>query len=534
MVARQASNISLFTDNNSADLGELSARSLEWIERLQKKDRTASGTAKPKRKCRSTAFSSLNYFNDPSHLSAKPYETKGPEIEKKQTISLPSVLQKPSRGIIMIRRRSCSLQIRDMLSKENNGKLLHDCDEKYEVSQGVKSLRNGKCASNRGDSICPLQKLENIDPKTVYLKDAISGVKENSMMYEGILRPDPIGKHNDASPSISIRKVHHSTSCPAMDVQGADAWNALTGLHRPEPIGQEDVAKAPDIRATVLVPSSSCSSFEADDIQRLERRSNGLGEREKNRKGRRSVSGKQQNGWLTAKQMSCPVRLFRRKIADVPGYQEGEDCLAATSVFSKSAFQHKRSVVGTNVERKEVDENDENNVADTICSSGFFRALSQNMTRVRRACFPAINTRTAKVTSIKEPPKDKITETYSVSPTINRSVKKAAPSSYSEPVSRKPFCSQSGNSNMVSESSTDLSPRRHTYGGNEKSYEDDQAGKKRKKVEMWLQRQQCRPLHLRGQIKHITHWNMVLFIGTPMYVCMTFGVCMFTFVICHS
>ena len=40
--------------------------------------------------------------------------------------------------------------------------------------------------------------------------------------------------------------------------------------------------------------------------------------------------------------------------------------------------------------------------------------------------------------------------------------------------------------------------------------------KRRKRVENWLQRQQCRPLLLRGQVKYIEAWSMVLFIGTPL------------------
>ncbi len=38
----------------------------------------------------------------------------------------------------------------------------------------------------------------------------------------------------------------------------------------------------------------------------------------------------------------------------------------------------------------------------------------------------------------------------------------------------------------------------------------------RSKIKKWLQRQQYKPLHLRGQMKHIEEWNMVLFIGTPL------------------
>ena len=40
--------------------------------------------------------------------------------------------------------------------------------------------------------------------------------------------------------------------------------------------------------------------------------------------------------------------------------------------------------------------------------------------------------------------------------------------------------------------------------------------KRRKRVENWLQRQQCRPILLRGQVKYIEAWSMVLFIGTPL------------------
>ena len=36
------------------------------------------------------------------------------------------------------------------------------------------------------------------------------------------------------------------------------------------------------------------------------------------------------------------------------------------------------------------------------------------------------------------------------------------------------------------------------------------------KIEKWLLRQQYKPLHLRGQMKYIEAWNMVLFIGTPL------------------
>ena len=519
LIARQASNISLFTKNNSTGLGELSARNRERIERLQNIDKTTASNSKRERKSKSANLLSLK---DPSQQLMKFDGLERLDLEKKNSIILPSEYEKSSRGIIMNRK-----QLEDVLPNENNGSLGNEWSQNSgEMAQDALKCYEGENSKLSGnDRSCQVQERQNADPKPISWENMVPGIKENSLTYEKIFRPDPIGKHNDTSPSHSLRKVQHSTSCPNIDLQANDTWNPLSGLNRPEPIGQEDDSKPPDIRATVILPSLKRGSSGKDDIQKLERRSKRKGVK-KMQSGEKGKKGsKQQNKkWFKSTHVSCSTRFFRRKITDLPADEASVE-EAYTNSMSKA--EAKISVTGSSTGRSATNECNEDEKASSNCSTGLFRILRENFAMVRNACFPVINTRASKVTSAREEPQERVGQACSLSNEIERIGASSIPVSYSEPLIQKSTQIQGNNENMVTGDVNSIeghSPRRHTYGGKEKSIEESQVGEKRKKVEMWLQRQQYKPLHLRGQIKHIVHWNMVLFIGTPMYVCISYSV----------
>lgn len=518
LIARQACNISLFKENSNTFLGELSARNQDWIERLQKIDKTTASNLKHERKSRSATLLSSK------HPSEQPIKFDG--LNTKQNIILPSAYQKPSRGIIMIRRRSCSLQIKDMLARENNGSLVNEWSENSDgmAQDAFKCPENENSKLSGNDREFQLQDRQKAHPKPIFWEDTVCDTKENSLSYEGILRPDPIGRHNDTSPNSLLRRLHQSSSCPNIDLQGRDTWDSLSGIHRPEPIGQEDVMKPPDIRATVILPSSKGGSSEIDDIQRLEKGSKWKRVKKQRREDRKNGSRKRKKKSFKSTYLPCSIRFFRRKIRDLPADVENESRVEEIHENSTSEAEAKRSVTGRSTKRNTLHEKSESEQASVSCNSGLLRTFRQNFAMFRNACSPVINTRTSKVTSAKEEPEEKAGRDCSLS---NDMGAKLIPVSYSESFVRESIQMQGSNENMATGEVTsieDRSPRRHTYDGSERSREESQVGEKRKKVEMWLQRQQCRPLHLRGQIKHITHWNMVLFIGTPMYVYMSYSI----------
>ena len=495
-------------------------------------DKVAPNNLKPKQNSRSATFSSSNLGGSTPALSKS--NNQKSNVDKKRNFSVHSNLEKPSRGIIMIRRRSCSFQIREMLAKEQNGALTQDSNDNNDaVTQGNITAVDLSGGSNHGDTICPVAQLkrENTCPKPIRWQDPCSSEsssKEHGLAYKGIYRPEPIGKQYDSSPSHSRKRMHHSTSCPNIDVQETGGWNALSGLHRPEPIGQEDVAEIPDIRATVIVPSSSCATSETS----IEQKSKKQGKNGKVQVLNGSEKGykQQKNAWFKSSHGSFRSRFFRRKITDVPGEERKE------SNGIKGAFQTpvncirevrpKRRQTGAISESNELQESFDAAQAESLCSTGLFRAFRLSITRMRQACFPALRSRNSKVGSFQTPSHENVATTASASIQAEGDATNTAPISYSEPLTRKPILKQSVSANTTENHppdsrvwrNSDPYPRRNTYGARGKSIDDGRDEEKRKRVEMWLQRQQCRPLHLRGQTKHITSWNMVLFIGTPMYV----------------
>lgn len=505
LVARQASNISLFTDASNNDTAELSARKLEWIDRLQKMDGSTPNLAKLRQNSKSASFTSSS-FDD---LNESIVKSKDGKRERKRSSKVEQVPEKPSRGIAMIRRRSCSMQIQGMLSRE--GSSSNDAINKPEV------LLDDSYAHCPAKDLCT----EKTGPKAIHWMDDSKDIvaTEHSAGYKRISRPEPIGKHHDLSPSNSGQRVHASTSCPNIDVQGPGEWDSLSGLHRPEPIGQEDVARIPDVIPTVIVPSSSKDTTEVDratDLHQDKQKGKGKGKsiREEQSSSSQEIS---RSGKSWQKRKSLSSRFFRKKVADAPS-----DVMAKPDDgVERFTAENSRSHAGNIKEDIQILGSRDSVHLEALCRSALFRRLRQGLARITQACSPLFHARNFKVASVRDGSPDSARSQKSDPIRMSEMERKVVPrSSYSEPLTRKPLQNRISDVSRApsSRAGSDVSRRILMLDGSgrQRSIDEDQMGEKRKKVELWLQRQQCRPLHLRGQIKYISSWNMVLFIGTPM------------------
>jgi len=521
LVAQQAGNISLFTGSNNTDLGELSARNSEWIERLQKIDRSAASNVRPKRKSNSAILLSSKGLSNLSHTNVCGLK---PDLKRNQTMPLTNVVQKPSRDIAVIRRRSCPLQIGDILSMQNIGAVTQDWNKnKNSTTLQAGSTEDKTNESNEG---CPMHPdlvsvQESVYPKSIDCE--VIGSKANDLVCERILHPNPLEKHNDTHKytSSSFKGTHHSTSCPNIDFKTTYACNALSGLRSQDTMEQEDISGVID-RATVAVPSSICPSSKTDGMQRLEDQESTRNEREKSIKEVKTASRQRKRRKLKKSHFSCSAGLFRRYVDDLPIDAEQELCTGRAIVNSARESHSKRSLIFASIEGNDLpDDSFRNEPVTTIFSSSFLRTMRRNFNRFRSICFPVVDSRASKIPSVKEPSSEKRAQASSVASGGEFGAQqKSSLTFHSEPISQKPIDEESNNEKVLTNGRVGSfqRPRKHTYDGSQMSKEEDQMGEKRKKVEMWLQRQKCRPLHLRGQVKYIAHWNMMLFIGTPMQV----------------
>ena len=496
-------------------MGELSARNSEWIERLQEIDTSATSNVRSKQKSNSANLLSskdLNNINQTNVGGSKP------DLKKSQTMPLENVFQKPSRGIVATRRRSCPVQIGDMIAKQNNGAMNQDWNKnETSITLEARSTKDETNESNGGCAMYPnvVSVRESVCPKGIDWEDYVIGSKGNDLVNERVLCPDPLGKHNDSRKCArgSFNGMHHSTSCPNIDFKTTYSCNPLPGLRSPGPIEQEDISEATGSRTTVAVPSFSCSSTEADGKQRLKDQGSTKKEREQSSEEVKVASRQRKSRRLKEAHFSCSAGLFRRNIDDLPLDAEQELCTGGALVNSIRGNHSKRSLTYASIEG--------NDPVATIFSSGFLRTMRRNFNRFRHMCFPVIDARTSKTPSTKEPLSEKLVHANSVANEVELGAQpKSSLTFHSEAIAQKPIKKESKNETVLTNGRTASfqRPRKHTYSDSQKSKGEDQIEEKRKKVEMWLQRQQCRPLHLRGQVKYIAHWNMVLFIGTPMYV----------------
>lgn len=484
----------------------------------------ASGVIKLKEKSKSDTDTLPKSGSSDSNSPLSTLNNRKCISEKKLSFTVQSNLEKPSRGILMIRRRSCSLQIQDMLSKTQND-LSGNSGAVTQLSQSSE----GDYHSNKAIPLCPVNCADETtvaSTKNRTCRNA-NGIKLHQDAYEGISRPEPIGKQHDISPSNSIKRNRPPTSCPMTNVKEIRKWDdSMSGLHRPEPIGQEDMANAPDIRGMVIVPSSRCNTLQVECIQGL--RKNGRRIRKNAQRGK-IAKGANRKEVIKTSAKNAPAfstRFIARKITtEVPRgderESEGKENDAFTSSINGTWQMESRpgSIVSVKESRAELSHSFDSMQVESLCNYGLFRTIRHGIARVRRACMPLINRRNMKVASIvgscQEDMDEMVAEPVE---SVKKNKPILVPTAYSEPLARKPIDQSAHCSTAYQETNSDRSPRRNTFNSEKKSLEDDPAGEKRKKVEMWLQRQQYRPLHLRGQIKYISSWNMVLFIGTPMYV----------------
>ncbi|XP_065051072.1 soluble guanylate cyclase 88E-like [Rhopilema esculentum] len=530
-VARQASNISLFTDGNNVESGDLSSRKNDWIEKLKKLERGYNNA------------SDVSRFSKLKSKSVDFTKEKLTERNILQNVTCSSRINAESARNISVGQtpKTIMVQKRAMLKERSSTMDIAVINTEDKILPSRKISPRRSCEWN-GKATAECDERLDAHSRTSY-PGCVQNEDDNSS--GNLIRPEPIGKQHsrDLSPSNTVK-------CNRMLINGttdahdesdrhfasADVWYTSRSMQRPEPIGQEDETKCSMVgMQSVNGPTGSKTdtaakyktertvTTEGNKVKRKQESSLAKRGVVKNaRKVSKDVAGPSisNNNNKYKENSSILNKVFqKRKIMNMNISDE-----ALIGRNQEKAFDNKgkRAIGTSNVDASAIQAGlpPPESIEDqaTLCSTGLFSSIRRGVGSMRLACFPSLNVRNVKVG----------TALASTEQQENKSVAQSVPSkkdkgSENAKISSAPLTRKSPAKSTVDvlkeqnmEVKTDPVSRKREQVNRRSVPEKSDTEQKRKRVEMWLQRQQCRPLHLRGQTKYIASWNMVLFIGTPL------------------
>ena len=530
-VARQASNISLFTDGNNVESGDLSSRKHDWIEKLKKLERgynnVSDGSRFSKLKSKSVDFTKekLTDRNVVQNVTSSSRNNAGSarNIPVGQT---PKTIMVQKRA--MLKERSSTMDVAVINTED---KILAS----QKISPRTSCGWNGKATAEYDDR-------HDAHNRTSY-PGCVQNEDDNSS--GSLVRPEPIGKQHsrDLSPSNTVkcnRVLINGTTDPHDESErhfaSADDWYTSRSMQRPEPIGQEDETKCSmvgmqSVNGLTGSNTDTAAKYKAErTVTRVGYKVKGKQESTLTKRGvvknarkvSRDVAGPSitNNNNNNKENSSILSKIFqKRKIMNM---NISDEALIGRSQEKAFDNKEKRSIGTPNVDASRIQAGlpPQEPIEDqaTLCSTGLFSSIRRGVGSMRLACFPTLNVRNVKVgTALASTDQQGIKSiAQSVASRKDKGSEHAKISS--APIMRKSPAKSTVDvlkeQNM--EVKTDPVPRRREQVNRRSVPEKNDTEQKRKRVEMWLQRQQCRPLHLRGQTKYIASWNMVLFIGTPL------------------